>query len=99
MLIQMLYKYLSLKEMDPYDRFCGPGSPFVEGGRALFGHHGPGTVEGAAVLSGRRVHVARLHHIHRRRDHCRDEPRSERRHEMTRKIVCEAQTPRNHCCT
>ena len=67
-------------------------SPFVKGGWSLFGHHRPGTVDGASVLTGRRVHVASLHHVHWRRDHGRDETSAERRHEMTRKIVCDAKT-------
>ena len=62
-------------------------SPLVKGTGALLGQHGPGAVDGAAILTWRRVHVARLHHIHRRRYYRGDEARSERRHEMTRQIV------------
>lgn len=62
--------------------------PFVKSCRSLFGHHGPCTVEGTPVLSRRRVHVSRFHHIYWGSNHRGNEASTERGHKVARQVVC-----------
>lgn len=66
----------------------GRGSPFVESRRPLFSQHGPGAVDSALVLAWWGVHVSGFHHVYWRSDHCGHEAGAERRHKVTRQVVC-----------
>lgn len=62
--------------------------PLVEGGGTLFKQHRHGAVQGAAVLALHRVHVARFHHIHRRRHQGGAETGGEGGGEVAGHVVC-----------
>lgn len=70
--------------------FLGVGqhSPLVEGGRPFLDHHGEHAVQGVLVLPAGRVHVPRLHHVHRRSHHRGTESSAEGSHKVAREIVC-----------
>lgn len=69
--------------------FIGSGAvPLVEGGGTLFEQHRHGAVEGAAVLALHRVHVARFHHVHRRRHQGGAETGGKGGGEVARHVVC-----------
>lgn len=64
------------------------GSPFVEGRRPFFSHHGPGAVDGALVLTWWWVHVSCFHHIYWGSNDGGDEAGAKCRYKVTRQIVC-----------
>lgn len=65
--------------------------PLVEGCGTFFKQHGHGTVQGTAVLARHRVHVARLHHIHRGGHQGGAEAGGEGSSEVAGHVVCREQ--------
>lgn len=63
-------------------------SPFIESRRPLFGHHDPGTVDGALVQAWRGVHISGFHYIYRGGDHCGDKAGTKRRNKVAGQIIC-----------
>lgn len=70
---------------------CLRGLPFIEGSGTLLLEHGEGAVGSAAVLAQDRVHVSRLHHIHRGGDDSGAEARPKGGSEVAWEVICEGE--------